>query len=53
MDVIKVAIGVALMAFGLGSYTYFMGIPGIVIAVICVLVGLKILLDGIGRGFNI
>lgn len=53
MDVIKVAIGVALMAVGVGSYTYLMGIPGIVVAVVCILVGLKILLDGIGRGFNI
>jgi hypothetical protein len=51
MDIIKVAIGAALIIAGTGSYRG--GPLGMVLSIVLVLAGIKILLDGIGRGINI
>ena len=48
MDILKVAIGIGILAVIWPATTYYPGIIGTILSVILLLVGLKILLNGIG-----
>lgn len=48
MDILKIALGIGILAVIWPAVTYYPGILGTILSILLLLVGLKILLNGFG-----